>query len=103
MRRVGDHLERESLVGLVAVLRGSANGFGTLFEMMQQEYQERENIFGNETDRRGISNEMMGEHDVWSWRYFSCSTISTIIFSVEISRFLLGGIIRHSRYRPLDS
>jgi hypothetical protein len=103
LRRVGDHLERESLVGLVAVLRGSANGFGTLFEMMQQEYQERENIFGNETDRRGISNEMMGEHDVWSWRDFSCSTISTIIFSFEISRFLLGRIIRHSRYRPLDS
>ena len=39
--------------------RWSANGFGTLFEMMHQEYQERKNIFGNETDRRGISNEMM--------------------------------------------
>ena len=50
--------------------RGSANGFGTLFEMMHQECQEREKIFGNETDRRGISNEMMGEHDVEVERFF---------------------------------
>ena len=45
------------------LMSGSSNGLSTLFEMMHQKYQEREKSFGNKTDRRGISNEMIGEHD----------------------------------------
>ena len=52
------------------LMSGSANGLSTLFEMMHQEYQEREKSFGNTTDRRGISNEMKGEHDVEVERFF---------------------------------
>ena len=60
--------------------RGSANGFGTLFEMMHQEYQEREKIFGNKTDRRGISNEMMGEHDVEVEEIFRAQPSAPLFF-----------------------